>query len=116
MMKSIIAIACIVAAILLIGTNNNSAFGGNDPTDPKPASDCTEDSVPAFPGAQGFGANTPGGRGGRVIAVTSLEAEGHGTLQAALRTKGPRIVVFRTGGTIELQGDIAVTEPFVTVA
>lgn len=38
MMKSIIAIACIVAAILFIGMNNNSAFGGNDPADPKPAS------------------------------------------------------------------------------
>ena len=73
-------------------------------------------SLPAFPGAQGFGAHTPGGRGGRVIPVTSLEAEGPGTLHDALRAKGPRIVVFRVGGAIQLVKDLAVTEPFVTVA
>ncbi len=73
-------------------------------------------AVPAFPGAQGFGADTPGGRGGRVIAVTSLAAEGPGTLRDALRARGKRIVVFHVGGTIRLTKDLAVTEPFITVA
>ena len=73
-------------------------------------------SVPAFPGAQGYGAYTPGGRGGRVIAVTSLAAEGPGTLAEALQAEGPRIIVFRVGGTIELTGDLDITEPYVTVA
>ena len=80
------------------------------------AANASQSSVPAFPGAQGYGAKTPGGRGGRVIEVTSLEAEGPGTLRSALSAKGPRIVVFRVGGTIELKGDISITEPFVTVA
>ena len=70
--------------------------------------------LPAFPGAQGFGANTPGGRGGRVLEVTNLDADGPGSLQAACRARGPRIVVFRVGGII--QGPVHVTEPFLTIA
>ncbi len=74
--------------------------------------------IPAFPGAEGYGSTTPGGRGGEVIKVTNLNAEGPGSLRAALEgNKGPRIVVFETGGEIDLQGDnIIITSPFVTVA
>ena len=73
-------------------------------------------ALPAFPGAQGFGANTPGGRGGRVIEVTSLDDSGPGTLRRAMEASGPRIVVFRTGGTIRLHGEIDVRNPFLTIA
>lgn len=73
-------------------------------------------ALPAFPGAEGFGTDTPGGRGGKVIAVTTLAAEGPGSLAAALRTKGPRIVVFRVGGTIRLARDLNLDEPFATIA
>ena len=51
--------------------------------------------VPAFPGAEGSGAGTPGGRGGRVIEVTNLNARGPGSLHGALEEKGPRIVVYK---------------------
>jgi hypothetical protein len=71
---------------------------------------------PAFPGAEGFGARTPGGRGGRVIAVTSLDDSGPGTLREACNTKGPRIIVFRVSGIIDLKTPIVVDEPFATVA
>jgi hypothetical protein len=65
--------------------------------------------VPSFPGAEGFGATTPGGRGGPVLVVTSLGDEGHGTLRWALEeTSGPRIVVFRVGGLITLRRQIEV--------
>lgn len=71
----------------------------------------------AFPGAQGFGASTPGGRGGALVRVTTLAAEGAGSLAAALRAKGPRIVVFEVGGVIDLGGrTLKVAEPFVTIA
>ena len=71
----------------------------------------------AFPGAQGWAAATPGGRGGKVIRVTTLEARGPGSFAAAVGTKGPRIVVFEVGGVIDLdKKSITVKEPFLTVA
>ncbi len=51
--------------------------------------------VPSFPGAEGAGAMTPGGRGGRVLLVTNLKDRGPGSLRAAVEAEGPRIVVFR---------------------
>lgn len=70
-----------------------------------------------FPGAQGFGTQTPAGRGGRVIRVTTLKSSGPGSLREALAAKGPRIVVFEVGGVIDLgKKNIKVTEPFLTVA
>lgn len=72
--------------------------------------------VPAFPGAEGAGALTPGGRGGRVIAVTNLNDSGPGSLRAAIEAKGPRIVVFQVGGIIELRKPIFIDEPYLTIA
>lgn len=57
-------------------------------------------ALTAFPGAEGFGAIATGGRGGRVIKVTNLEARGPGSLQDALDQPGPRTVVFETSGVI----------------
>ena len=59
-------------------------------------------AAPAFPGAQGFGAQTPGGRGGSVVFVHNLNDAGPGSLRASLETKGPRIVLFRVAGIIHL--------------
>jgi pectate lyase len=70
----------------------------------------------AFPGAEGFGAFTQGGRGGRVIKVTNLADAGPGSLRAAIEAKGPRIILFETGGTIELQSPLVIRSPFITVA
>lgn len=71
-------------------------------------------SVQAFPGAAGFGAQATGGRGGRVIAVTNLNANGPGSLQAALDESGPRTVVFATSGLINAA--IQLTRGDVTIA
>lgn len=75
---------------------------------------CGAVDVRAFPGAEGFGARVTGGRGGQVIKVTTLAATGAGSLDAALRTAGPRIIVFGVSGIIN--GDFDVTEPDVTIA
>src|SRR5688500_12051517 len=73
-------------------------------------------AVPAFPGAGGFGANSVGGRRGRVIEVTNLNDAGPGSLRAAIEAEGPRNVVFRIGGTIELQSELVLANSFVTIA
>ena len=72
--------------------------------------------VKAFPGAMGFGTDTPGGRGGKVIYVTNLNDSGAGSLRAALQVDSPRTVLFKVSGTITLTSDIIVKKPFLTVA
>lgn len=72
--------------------------------------------VPAFPGAEGFGANTAGGRGGTVIKVTNLNNSGSGSLREAVNASGPRIVVFETGGIINLTSGLNITNPYLTIA
>jgi pectate lyase len=72
--------------------------------------------LPVFPGAEGFGARTIGSRGGAVVEVTNLNDAGPGSLRAALEKKGPRIVVFRVAGTIELKTSLVIVNPYIMVA
>jgi pectate lyase len=73
--------------------------------------------VAAFPGALGWAAHTPGGRGGKIIRVTTLAARGPGSFLEAVETRGPRIVVFEVGGIIDLdRHEIKLVEPFLTIA
>ena len=56
-----------------------------------------------FPGAAGWAAeSTVGGRGGKIIRVTTLAADGPGSFKAALAATGPRTIVFEVGGVIDL--------------
>lgn len=65
---------------------------------------------------QGF-TQTAGGRGGRLVRVTSLKASGKGSLADALEGSGPRIIVFEVAGVIDLgERNLRINEPFVTVA
>lgn len=73
-------------------------------------------ALPAFPGAEGFGSTTPGGRGGRVIFVTNLDDSGPGSFRAACEAEGPRTIVFRVSGTIALKSNLAVKNPYLTIA
>lgn len=71
----------------------------------------------AFPGAQGWAARTRGGRGGRIIRVTTLAGDGPGSLRAAVSANDPRIIVFEVGGVIDLDRKTLVVEsPFVSIA
>jgi hypothetical protein len=80
------------------------------------ASPYTAGAVPAFYGAEGGGAASVGGRGGTVIKVTNLNDSGPGSLRNALEASGPRIVVFTVAGTITLNSQLRITNPYVTVA
>lgn len=73
-------------------------------------------TVPAFPGAEGYGAITSGGRGGKVIIVTNLNDSGPGSLRDAVETEGPRTVVFTTSGNITLRSRLSISEPYITIA
>lgn len=92
-------LALLLAAVLLGGA---------------PAS--AHDPIPAFPGAEGFGMYSVGGRGGSVIAVTTLDDSGEGSLRAAIEAEGPRTVIFHVAGTISLLSELAITNPYITIA
>ena len=71
----------------------------------------------AFPGAVGPAAQTPGGRGGKILRVTTLAPDGPGSLKAAIETPGPRIIVFEVGGVIDMgRKTIEIKHPYLTIA
>jgi hypothetical protein len=77
--------------------------------------DLPQSSLLAFPGAEGGGAHSFGGHGGKVYVVTSLEDSGPGTLRFACEQGGARIVVFNVAGIIHLKSPIIVRAPYITI-
>ena len=78
--------------------------------------DLPQAKIPAFPGAEGGGMYSFGGRGGRVIVVTNLNDDGPGSFRAACEAAGPRIVIFNVAGIIRLTDRIRVRAPYITIA
>ncbi|WP_435524070.1 hypothetical protein [Chryseobacterium indoltheticum] len=70
----------------------------------------------SFPGAEGFGRYTTGGRGGKVLFVTKILDDGsEGTLRYALEQKDYRYIVFKTAGTIYLESPLKIKKGNVTI-
>ncbi len=114
-MKTSLAVCLLAVAALVAPTAEPSSAlvaPTAEPSSARPAAP----SLPAFPGAEGGGALSEGGRGGRVIQVTNLDDRGPGSLRAALAGAGRRTVVFRVAGTIDLRRPLIIDDPYVTVA
>ncbi|MBN2610003.1 MAG: polysaccharide lyase [Bacteroidales bacterium] len=78
--------------------------------------DLPQASIPAFPGAEGGGMYSFGGRGGKVFVVTSLDDSGSGTFREACEHGGSRVVVFNVAGIIRLERPISINAPYITIA
>lgn len=78
--------------------------------------DLPQAKIPSFPGAEGGGMFSFGGRGGKVITVTNLNDRGPGSFREACETGGARIVVFNVAGIIRLKTPIIVRAPYITIA
>src|ERR1700722_9868697 len=78
--------------------------------------DLPQAGIPAFPGAQGGGMYSFGGRGGKVYVVTTLDDSGPGSLREGCESAGPRIIVFNVAGIIHLKMPIFIEAPYITIA
>jgi len=78
--------------------------------------DLKKAKIPAFPGAEGGGMWTQGGRGGKVLTVTNLNDDGPGSFRWACEQGGARIIVFNVAGIIRLKSPLRVRAPYLTIA
>jgi hypothetical protein len=78
--------------------------------------DLPQADIPAFPGAEGGGKFSFGGRGGKVYVVTNLNDGGSGSLRWACEQGGARIVVFNVAGIIRLSTPLIIRAPYITIA
>jgi len=105
---------------LLIGLTLINLTGCLSASSPLPASTNTPAHeyypITAFPNAEGFGSTTIGGRGGMVLEVTNLNDAGPGSLRSAISENRPRMIVFRVAGTIEIESNLVIDNPYITIA
>jgi len=72
-------------------------------------------ALPVFPGAEGFGTETPAGRGGVTCIVNSLADSGRGSLRHCLELDEPRTVIFTITGVITVNSTLNINAPFISI-
>jgi hypothetical protein len=92
----------------------SAGSSSSNPGSPSSSASCPNSGCPAFPGAEGGGAESVGGRGGVVIEVTNTNSSGNGSLEACVQTSGPRTCIFRVAGIFPQAGQAS--SPFLTIA
>ena len=89
----------------------------SSPASNSSSANCPSSGCPAFPGAEGGGAESVGGRGGVVMEVTTTNDSGSGSLRSCVQASGPRTCVFRVAGVFNItSGDNAAVNPYLTIA
>lgn len=78
--------------------------------------DLLQAKIPAFPGAEGGGAFTSGGRGGKVFVVKTLADSGPGSFREACEQGGARTIVFNMAGIIHLKTPVIIRAPYITIS
>jgi len=112
LMKKLVSIL-LCLAVLIFPLQYDCRLG--EITGVKAALEDVPSNIPAFPGAEGAGMYTSGGRGGEVYIVTNLEDSGQGSLRDAV-SKGNRTVVFAVSGTIKLKSKLVIKGSNLTIA
>ena len=77
--------------------------------------DLPQADIPAFPGAEGGGKFSFGGRGGKVLVVTNLNDDGPGSFRWACEQGGARFVVFNVAGIIRIKSPLIIRAPYITI-
>lgn len=106
-----------LCALTFLSFGCSNSAGADASLEPKPPTFKSVTDKPAFPGAVGYGAVSVGGRGGRIIPVTTLADSGPGSFRACVMERGPRVCVFRVSGVIRFTDrPPIIREPYLTIA